>query len=196
MVKEQIIARGIKDEKVISAMLKVKRHEFVPKEFEDEAYSDYPLAIGSGQTISQPYIVALMTEQLELKKTDRVLEIGTGSGYQAAILSEIANEVVTVERISELSENAKKHLSKYKNLKIVIGNGKLGWKENAPYDAIIVTAAANEIPLNLIEQLNEGGRIVIPISVDGFFQKLMQYKKINGKLEEKYICDVTFVPLI
>ncbi|HAA83842.1 MAG TPA: protein-L-isoaspartate O-methyltransferase, partial [Thermodesulfobacterium commune] len=158
MVKSQIVARGIKDEKVIQAMLKVPRHLFVEEALRDQAYGDFPLPIGKGQTISQPYIVALMTEALELKGKERVLEVGTGSGYQTAILAEIALWVYTIERDPDLSEKAKKVLLSlgYKNISFKIGDGSLGWPEAAPFDAIIVTAASPQIPQPLVDQLAEG----------------------------------------
>jgi protein-L-isoaspartate(D-aspartate) O-methyltransferase len=194
MVENQIKRRGIKDQKVLQAMLKVKRHEFIPERLIDEAYHDYPLPIGYEQTISQPYIVALMTENLELKPTDKVLEIGTGSGYQTAILAGVAKKIITIERIDKLSDNAKEILKSYNNIKIITGDGRLGYEKESPYDAIIVTAAANKIPKPLINQLKEGGRLVIPVG-DFIYQKLLQIKKTNNKLIERHICDVRFVPL-
>lgn len=195
MVETQIKSKGIKDNKVLAAMLKVPRHEFIPGQLHDQAYADYPLPIGHEQTISQPYIVALMTELLELKGNEKVLEIGTGSGYQAAILAEIAKKVISMERIDALTENCKKILSKYKNIKLVVGDGTKGYPKEAPYDAIIVTAAAERIPEALIDQLNENGILVIPVG-DFLYQKLLQIKKTKDKLTEKHICDVRFVPLI
>jgi len=175
---ELIRRRGVKDERVLEAMEKIPRHLFVPSSLQDEAYADYPLSIGEGQTISQPYIVALMTEALELKEDDKVLEIGTGSGYQAAILAEIAKEVYSVERIPVLAQRAKNTLEDlgYENIHIKIGNGTLGWLEHAPYDAIIVTAAASEVPPPLIEQLKVKGRLVIPIG-SSYAQELMKLIK-------------------
>ncbi|RLD17690.1 MAG: hypothetical protein DRI36_03190 [Caldiserica bacterium] len=196
MVKEQIIARGVKDKKVLDAMLKVPREEFVPESERKYAYGDYPLSIGCGQTISQPYIVALMTELLELKKDDRVLEIGTGSGYQAAILAEIAKEVYTIEIIPELSKRAQRVLEKlgYKNIKFKIGDGFLGWKEYAPFDKIIVTCAPKEIPQPLIVQLKNGGKLVIPVGEE--FQELKVIEKRKGKIIEKNVIPVRFVPML
>lgn len=182
MVETQIKARGIKDERVIQAMLKVPRHLFVEEALRDQAYGDFPLPIGEGQTISQPYIVALMTSALELKGPERVLEIGTGSGYQTAILAELVIWVYSIEKYPTLQERAKKILLKelgYKNITFKIGDGTLGWKEASPFDAIIVTAASPQIPLPLIEQLKEGGRIVIPVG-DEFSQMLIKGVKKGG----------------
>ncbi|MDD5773765.1 MAG: protein-L-isoaspartate(D-aspartate) O-methyltransferase [bacterium] len=202
MVETQIKAEGIKDERVLQAMLKVKRHLFVPEEYKNTAYINGPLPIGEGQTISQPYIVALMTELLELKGNEKVLEIGTGSGYQAAILGELAKEVYTIEILDILGRRAEKLLNelKYKNIKVKIGDGYLGWLEYAPFDAIIVTAAPEEIPKALIEQLAEGGKMVIPVEdqfpIDRYSQKLKLVRKINGKPVVKDIIAVRFVPMI
>ncbi|MBZ4681952.1 protein-L-isoaspartate(D-aspartate) O-methyltransferase [Thermodesulfobacterium sp.] len=197
MVKSQIVARGIKDEKVIQAMLKVPRHLFVEEALRDQAYGDFPLPIGKGQTISQPYIVALMTEALELKGKERVLEVGTGSGYQTAILAEIALWVYTIERDPDLSEKAKKVLLSlgYKNISLKIGDGSLGWPEAAPFDAIIVTAASPQIPQPLVDQLAEGGRIVIPVG-DEFSQILVKGIKKDGKLKIQTLEPVRFVKLV
>lgn len=197
MVDTQIKARGIKDERVLKAMLKVPRHLFVPPSLRDQAYGDFPLPIGEGQTISQPYIVALMTEALELKGKERVLEIGTGSGYQTAILAELAAWVYTIEKYATLQERAKAVLFElgYKNISFKIGDGTLGWKEAAPFDAIIVTAAAPQIPLPLIEQLAEGGRIVIPVG-DEFSQMLIKGVKKGGTLHTKSLEPVRFVKLV
>lgn len=175
---EKIRRHGIKDPRVLEAILKVPRHLFVPKELIHEAYVDAPLPIGEGQTISQPYIVALMTEALELDENSKVLEIGTGSGYQAAILAEIAKEVYTVERIPSLKEKARKVLDAlgYENIKFKVGDGTEGWPEYAPYDAIIVTAGAPEIPKPLVEQLKVGGRLVIPVG-DELTQRLLKNYK-------------------
>ncbi|KUK37325.1 MAG: Protein-L-isoaspartate O-methyltransferase [Thermodesulfobacterium commune] len=197
MVKSQIVARGIKDEKVIQAMLKVPRHLFVEEALRDQAYGDFPLPIGKGQTISQPYIVALMTEALELKGKERVLEVGTGSGYQTAILAEIALWVYTIERDPDLSEKAKKVLLSlgYKNISFKIGDGSLGWPEAAPFDAIIVTAASPQIPQPLVDQLAEGGRIVIPVG-DEFSQILVKGIKKDGILKIQTLEPVRFVKLV
>lgn len=165
MVSEQLIPGGIRDSKVIAAMSRVPRHLFVGPGMENQAYLDRPLPIGFGQTISQPLMVAIMTEELKLTGSERVLEIGTGSGYQAAILAELAKEVFTVERIADLSIRARKILYKlrYKNIKLKIGDGTLGWPEQGPYDAIIVTAGAPHVPDALKAQLADGGRLVIPV---------------------------------
>ena len=181
---ESIKRRGIKDERVLQALLKVPRHLFVPEDLVHNAYVDAPLPIGMGQTISQPYIVALMTEALELDENSRVLEIGTGSGYQAAILAEIAKEVYTVERIPQLLERAQRVLKSlgYNNIHFKLGDGTEGWEEFAPYDAIIVTAGAPDIPEPLVKQLKEGGRLVIPVG-DELTQRLLRIRKVkvNGK---------------
>jgi protein-L-isoaspartate(D-aspartate) O-methyltransferase len=196
MVEQQIIKRGIKDKKVLEALLKVPRHEFVPAEYKINAYEDRPLPIGEGQTISQPYIVAFMTEILELKGTEKVLEIGTGSGYQAAILAEIVKEVYTIEIIETLGKKAEKKLNEmgYKNIKVKIGDGYKGWNEYAPFDAIIVTAAPKKIPEPLLEQLAEGGRMIIPVG--DYFQELIFVKKQNNKISQQSVLPVKFVPMI
>jgi protein-L-isoaspartate(D-aspartate) O-methyltransferase len=195
MVETQIKARGIKDARVLSAMLRVERHRFVPKELQDSAYSDQPLPIGEGQTISQPYIVALMTELLELKGEERVLEVGTGSGYQAAILAELAKEVYSIEIIESLASTAKKRLLElgYQNIRVKAGDGYLGWPEVAPFDAVIITCAPNHIPNPLLEQLKEGGRLVLPVAGDG--QQLKKIFKRLGKIESTDIAPVIFVPM-
>jgi protein-L-isoaspartate(D-aspartate) O-methyltransferase len=195
MVETQIKARGVKDTRVLSAMLRVERHRFVPEEYWNSAYSDQPLPIGEGQTISQPYIVALMTELLELKEGEKILEIGTGSGYQAAILAELAKEVYTIEIIESLASMAKKRLSElgYQNIEAKAGDGYLGWPEFAPFDAIIVTAAPDHIPKPLIEQLKEGGRMVLPVGV--YTQELKKIIKRSGKIETTDIIPVVFVPM-
>jgi len=196
MVEEQIAARGITDKKVINTMLKVPRHLFVDESQWDSAYNDNPLPIGMGQTISQPYIVALMTENLKLTGKEKVLEIGTGSGYQAAILAEIVEQVYTVEIIPLLYERAKNPLSKYTNLKMSNHDGYYGWKEFAPFDRIIVTAAPDHIPQPLIEQLKDGGIMVIPVGPPGWNQVLWKVVKENGDVKTKRIIDyVSFVPL-
>jgi protein-L-isoaspartate(D-aspartate) O-methyltransferase len=197
MVAEQLIPRGISDEKALAAFRKVPRHEFVPEDLRDSAYSDYPLPISNNQTISQPYMVALMTECLELNGDERVLEIGTGSGYQAAILAEIAREVYTVERFEKLADGSRETLSRlgYNNFHIKVGDGTLGWPENAPYDAIIVTAGAPGIPETLLAQLKDGGRLVIPIG-GGFGQVLTVVEKKGHDLKAREVCGCVFVPLV
>ncbi|MCD6521166.1 protein-L-isoaspartate(D-aspartate) O-methyltransferase [Candidatus Calescamantes bacterium] len=197
MVEIQLIGRGIRDKKVISAFLKVPRHEFVPPPHREDAYGDFPLPIGEGQTISQPYMVALMTELLLLKGEEKVLEIGTGSGYQTAILAEIAKSIYTVERIASLLERAKEILEflGYKNIHFRVGDGTKGWEENAPYDAIIVTAASPEIPPPLFEQLKEGGRMVIPVG-NRMGQDLIRVTKKDGKPKKENFGPCIFVPLI
>lgn len=195
MVERQIRARGIADTNVINAMLKVKRHTFVPANVARFAYEDYPLPIGEGQTISQPYIVALMTEQLDLQGDERVLEIGTGSGYQAAILSLIAKEVYTIEIVPSLAQTAAERLklSGYTNVFVKCGDGFLGWPDAAPFDAIIVTCAPPEVPRPLIDQLAEGGRLIAPLGEN--FQMLTLFKKIDGQLQKTEITPVLFVPM-
>ncbi len=197
MVENQLISRGIQDELVLSAFGKVPRHKFVPKEFLDSAYGDHPLPIGEGQTISQPYMVALMTEALQLKGQERVLEIGTGSGYQAAILAEIAMEVYSVERFEILASRAKRVLEElgYSNVKVKVEDGTLGWEEFSPYDGVVVTAGAPHAPKPLVDQLKEGGRIVIPIG-GSFSQMLTLVIKSRGKVSSQNICGCVFVPLI
>ena len=196
MVEEQLKARGITDTKVLKAMNEVPRHEFVPPETREIAYGDYALPTLSGQAISQPYIVALMTQELELKPNDSVLEIGAGSGYQAAVLSRIAKKVYTVERLPELVEHSANVLRNlcYLNVEVIIGDGTQGFKRK-PYDAIMVTAACHKVPDALKEQLKEGGRLVIPIG-DRYGQVLFKFKKIDGELIEKRLCECVFVPLI
>jgi len=195
MVESQIKARGVKDPRVLSALLKVERHRFVPEKYLDSAYSDQPLPIGEGQTISQPYIVALMTELLELKANEKVLEIGTGSGYQAAVLAELAKEVYTIEIVEPLAYMGKKRLSElgYQNVIVKAGDGYLGWPEAAPFDAIIVTAAPDHIPAPLIDQLKEGGRMVVPVG--SYAQELKKIVKKSGKVETTNIIPVVFVPM-
>jgi len=193
----ELRAQGIHDERVLAALGRVPRHVFVPPELLPYAYVNQPLPIGCGQTISQPYIVALSTEALALSPTDRVLEIGTGSGYQTAILAELAGEVYTVERLPELSEAARKRLSAlgYTNVHFRVGDGTKGWPEKAPFDAILVTAAAPKPPKSLLDQLAEGGRMVIPTG-GRTSQDLWLLRKRDGRLERIYLCPCTFVPLV
>ncbi len=196
MVEEQIKSRGITDTAVLNAMLNVPRHLFVPDDLQAMAYEDHPLEIGEGQTISQPYIVAYMTEKLKLKPTDRVLEIGTGSGYQAAILAYIVDSVYTIEIIPELALMAKENLEKANivNVKVKCGDGYNGWPEHAPFDAIIVTAAPENVPRPLLDQLAEGGRLIIPEGSRHYTQYLMLYEKKNNKIRSKRLLPVRFVP--
>ena len=195
MVEEQIEARGIKDSLVLAAMRKVPRHLFVPERYRSEAYADHPLPIGYGQTISQPYIVAYMTEALRLKGGEKVLEIGTGSGYQAAVLAEIADSVFTIEIIPELAESARERLRRlgYKNIFVLCGDGYRGWPEHAPFDAIIVTAAPDHIPGPLVEQLKVGGRMVIPVG--SVYQELFLVVKTERGVEKRSLLPVRFVPM-
>jgi len=197
MVKRQLIPRGITDKRVLDAFLCIEREKFVPPEVGKDAYKDFPLPIGEGQTISQPYMVALMTQCLELAGEEKVLEIGTGSGYQTAILALLAREVYSIERISSLAERAKRVLRElgYHNVKVFVGDGTLGLKEYAPYDRIIVTAGAKDIPPPLIEQLDEGGIIVIPVGYT-YSQELMVARKEKGKISYQGVERCVFVPLI
>jgi len=197
MVRNQISSRGVTDENVLGAMLKVERHLFVPPEYRPEAYEDYPLPVGEGQTISQPYIVAFMTEALELKKEDKVLEIGTGSGYQAAILAEICDSVFTIEIFQSLGLSATKILAElgYTKVFVRIGDGYQGWEEHAPYNAIIVTCSPTHVPEMLEEQLAEGGRMIIPVG-GTYTQELVLLEKKNGRLQKKNVLPVRFVPMI
>lgn len=197
MIEEQLIGRGVTNREVIRAFFLVPRHLFVREQDQFYAYDDNPLPIGFKQTISQPYIVAIMVEGLKLKPTDRVLEIGTGSGYQTAILSSLAKEVFTIERIPQLLERAKEVLAYtgVKNTVYKLGNGYEGWAEHAPYDAIIVSAAANEIPTNLLEELKVGGNMVIPTG--GLFsQRLVLIHKGETDYTQQVLCDCRFVPMI
>lgn len=197
MVAEQIERRGVKDPRVLEAMRKVPRHEFVPEEERHEAYDDRPLPIGHGQTISQPYIVAFMTEALGLKGTEKVLEVGTGSGYQAAVLSLLAKEVFTVEIVEPLGKQAAEVLKRlgYKNVSVRVGDGYRGWREEAPFDAIIVTCAPDAVPEPLVHQLAEGGRMIIPVGPEGKAQQLVLLKKRHGKMHQQEILPVRFVPM-
>lgn len=196
MIERQLRGRGIRDPGVLRVMRAVPREKFVPKELQTSAYDDRPLPIGYGQTISQPYIVAFMTEQLQPAKTQRVLEIGTGSGYQAAVLSGLVAEVYTIEIVRPLAERAAGVLHElgYKNVLVKAGDGYKGWPEHAPFDAIIVTAAPNHVPQPLVEQLKEGGRMVIPVGESGA-QKLYLLEKRGGQIRQTAVIPVRFVPL-
>ena len=195
MIETQIRLRGIKDERLLGAMFKVKRHLFVPAHLQNLAYSDCPLPIGEGQTISQPYIVAIMTELLNLDGDEKVLEIGTGSGYQAAILAELANEVYTIEILEPLAEQSEKILNDlgYENIIAKCGDGYRGWEEYAPFDAIIVTCAPTYIPQPLLDQLAEGGRMVIPVGA--LWQELKLVEKVNAQIKTSNVIPVRFVPM-
>jgi len=197
MVEKQIQARGITDQALLNALRKVERHRFVPERYRDQAYNDYPLPIGEKQTISQPYIVALMTSVIKPGKTKKILEIGTGSGYQAAVLAELCNMVYTIEIIPSLGKNAEDLLNKlgYQNIKVKTGDGYQGWKEFAPFDAIIVTCAPSHIPQPLKDQLAEGGRMVIPVG-GSIFQDLKVLEKKGGKIIEQPEIPVRFVPMM
>jgi protein-L-isoaspartate(D-aspartate) O-methyltransferase len=197
MVEGQLAGRGINDSRVLDAFYKIPRHRFMPEERLHDSYSDFPVPIGKNQTISQPYIVALMTERLDLTGKEKVLEIGTGSGYQTAILAELAKEIYSIERFPELEENAAKLLKDlgYKNIHLKVGDGTLGWKEEAPFDRIIITAYSPEIPEPLIEQLAESGKIILPLG-GSFSQMLTLIEKKNGSLYYRDICPCIFVPLV
>jgi len=197
MVDTQIRRRGVTDQEVLAAMELVPRHEFVPDHLKGQAYADHPLPIGYGQTISQPYIVALMTELLQLKHSDRVLEIGTGSGYQAAILGQIVAEVYTVEIVEPLAIEARERLKRlgYTNVHTLHADGYYGWQEHAPYDAIIVTAAPDHIPQPLVQQLKDGGQLVIPVGPPGGYQTLWQITKEGDQIKKRNVTGVLFVPL-
>lgn len=196
MVEVQIAARGVKDELVLQAMRKIPRHMFVPENMKAHSYNDEPLPIGEGQTISQPYIVAFMTEILELSENDVILEVGTGSGYQTAVLAERAKKVYSIEILSSLSTQAQAVLKQlgYKNIHFKIGDGSDGWKEHAPFDKIIVAAAPSKVPVALKEQLKVGGRMIIPVG--SAFQELVLVSKGKKKSKKKSLIPVRFVPLI
>ncbi len=197
MVREQIEKRGVKDPDVLAAMQAVERHRFVPSQWRHRAYTDSPLPIREGQTISQPYIVALMTDALDLEKDEKVLEVGTGSGYQAAVLAQICDHVYTIEINEVLGRRAKDLLSEsgYGNVHVKIGDGYKGWPEHSPFDGIIVTCAPADIPKPLKDQLAEGGRLVIPVGA-GSFQKLVVLTKTDGEWDKRTIAPVRFVPML
>lgn len=197
MVDEQIAARGVRDPRVLAAMRRVPRHEFMPEAMRVQAYGDHAMPIGEGQTISQPYIVALMSELLELRGEERVLEIGTGSGYQAAVLAELSRKVYTIERVKVLADRARATLDRlgYRTVAMKVYDGTYGWKEMAPFDAIIVTAAAPDVPAALVEQLTEGGRLVIPVG-ERFSQVLMKVVKSASGVVTQTSIPCMFVPLI
>ena len=196
MVKEQIVMRGVMEESVLGAMRKVPREEFVPEEFRAASYDDRPLPIGYDQTISQPFIVAFMTEQLRPQAGDRVLEIGTGSGYQAAILAELVAEVYSIEIIEPLAKMAEATLQRlgYKNVHVKAGDGYKGWPEHAPFDCVIVTCAPEHVPKPLVEQLKEGGRMIVPVGPVGE-QDLYLLEKEKGELRQRAVSPVRFVPM-
>ena len=196
MVEWQIERRWVTDGKVLEAMDRVRRHLFVPDELRGRAYEDTPLPIGYGQTISQPYIVAYMTEAARLRSDDRVLEIGTGCGYQAAVLAEIVKEVYTIEIVKPLADSARSRLEQleYKNVKVKCGDGYEGWPEQAPFDAMIITAAPDEIPEKLVSQLKIGGRMVVPVGT--FFQELYLVVRTDSGFDKKILLPVRFVPMV
>ena len=198
MVAHQLKARDITDPRVLAAMGKVPRHRFVPDYLTTLAYGDHPLPIGGGQTISQPYIVALMSQWAAVAPGDRVLEVGTGSGYQAAVLGELTDQVFTVELLPELAKQAAERLKTlgYQQVRVRTGDGYRGWPEEAPFDAILVTAAAPKLPPALREQLKEGGRLVIPLGEAGGDQTLVRLRKVKGELQEEERLPVRFVPLV
>jgi protein-L-isoaspartate(D-aspartate) O-methyltransferase len=195
LVDRQLKARGIRDQKVLAAMARIPRHQFVPPLLKNEAYLDTPLPIGHGQTISQPYIVALMTEALGMNGGEKILEIGTGSGYQTAILAEIARQVITIERIAALSQIAREQLKDYPNVTMITGDGSKGYEEEAPYDGIIVTAAALQVPPALIAQLAIGGRLIIPVGAT-LYQQLLKITRSTAGIRKENLMDVRFVPLV
>lgn len=196
MVRQQVALRGVNETRLLAAMRKVPRDQFVPEAVRNLAYTDQPLPIGYDQTISQPFIVAFMTERLQLRPTDRVLEIGTGSGYQAAILAELAREVYTIEIVAPLGERAKTTLQRlgYKNVHVKIGDGYQGWPEEAPFEAVIVTCAPEHVPRPLIDQTREGGRVIIPVGAAGS-QLLYLLEKKAGRLQQRAVLPVRFVPM-
>ena len=196
MVEQQIAARGISDAATLAAMRIVPRHEFLPLRLRSEAYADYPLPIGHGQTISQPYVVAFMTEAIRPQPGEKILEIGSGSGYQAAVLAEMGADVFTIEIVEPLAEMARQTLERLdcKNARVKSGDGFRGWPEHAPFDAIIVTCAPDKIPAPLVEQLRDGGRMIIPVG-SGMNQKLVLLRKTGDKIEQQSVLPVRFVPM-
>jgi len=198
MVREQLQGRDITDGRVLDAMRHVPRQAFVPEQLQRQAYADHPLPIGEGQTISQPYIVALMTQLVSPQSTDKVLEVGTGSGYQAAVLAELAQQVYTIEILPDLGERARQTLASlgYKNIEIRIGDGYLGWPDAAPFDCIVVTAAPSQVPPRLLEQLAEGGRLVIPVDNEYGYQTLTLITRRGEAFEETAVSGCAFVPLV
>jgi protein-L-isoaspartate(D-aspartate) O-methyltransferase len=197
MVETQLRARAIRDQRVLEAFARVPRHEFVPERYQDQAYEDHPIPIGLGQTISQPYIVALMLEALALQPMDKVLEIGTGSGYQTALLAELVSHVYSIERHAALAQSAERTLNKlgYTNTTVVVGDGSGGLPEAAPFDVIIVSAAAPELPPALVEQLGEGGRMIVPVG-PSHAQELQLVRKQHGQLAISHLEACRFVPLV
>jgi len=197
MIREHLEARGIHDARVLDAFRKIPREEYVPEDVRNLAYEDRPLPIGEGQTISQPYITALMTQSLEIRSTDKVLEIGTGSGYQTAILATLARQVITIERFAGLMERAQKRLEQlgYKNIQCLLADGSLGWDSESPFDRILVTAAAPSVTTPLIEQLSMNGVLVIPVG-DQDSQKLKRLRKAPSGVTLEDICGCVFVPLV
>ncbi len=197
MVERDLKRRGIEDSRVLAAMEEIPRHLFVPERQKDNAYEDRPLPIGAGQTISQPYIVAYMSEQLELTGKEKVLEIGTGSGYQTAVLARLAGTVCSIEIIPALSESAQMRLAQlgFTNIELKVGDGFFGWEERAPFDAILLTAAAPKVPEPLWRQLREGGRIIMPLGEPRHTQRLVRIRKIAGKQVSQVLSEVIFVPL-
>lgn len=197
MVDTQLKTRDIRDDKVLVVMERVERHKFVPANLIGQAYEDHPLPIGYGQTISQPYIVALMTQNLDVRTEDKVLEIGTGSGYQAAVLAELVKDVYTMEIVKELAESAAERLDNlgYENIKVKNADGYFGWEDYAPFDKIIITAAANHIPPSLLEQLEDDGKLIIPLGSTLRFQTLTLVTKKGDDLETEFITGVRFVPM-
>jgi protein-L-isoaspartate(D-aspartate) O-methyltransferase len=197
MVEEQLISRGVEDGRVTEAMRRIPRHLFVEEALWERAYEDHPLPIGEGQTISQPFMVGTMTQALALKGNERILEIGTGSGYQTAILAELSDQVFTIERFENLSKGAQENLRQlgYNNIVFRVGDGCLGWREFSPYDGILVTAGAPDVPKSLFDQMKDGGRMIVPIG-GSKSQDLVLVRKIGNSMKHETICGCVFVPLI